>query len=163
MPDKVRKDLCSRNDIGIEMYEDLVTQRIISGAVNLWAPVKKARLQMWKCSAKKMRVTSGNKSVELQEDRSLFARMVVFSRARPGINSKEAVGKHEFSVVPQSLFPADGSMLHSPKSSLMKSLKIFQTIHSKQQHKNQCNLNHHTELQLWMQWLSYRCWKSQSG
>ena len=123
MPNQVRKDLCSRNDIGTEMFEGLVTQRIISVAVNLWAPMKKTRLQMWKCSAKRMKVTSGNKSVELQEDRSLFARMVVVSRARPGINVKELVGKHEFSVVLQSLIAPDGSMLHSLKSSLMKILE----------------------------------------
>ena len=121
MPGQVRKDLCSRNDIGTEMFEDFVTQRIISGAVN--KPMKKARFQIWKCSAKRMKVTSDNKSVELQEDRSLFARMVVVFSVRPGINVKEAVGKHEFSVVSRSLFAADGSMLHSPESSLMMVLE----------------------------------------
>ena len=34
-------------------------------------------------------------SVELNEDRSLFARMLVVCKSRPDINVKESIGKHE--------------------------------------------------------------------
>jgi len=34
--------------------------------------------------------------VELKDDRSLFARMLIVARSRPEINLKESIGKHEF-------------------------------------------------------------------
>ena len=62
--------------------------------------------------------------MELKEDRSLFARMLVVCKSRPDINLKESIGKYEFSVVPRSLFAADGTMLHcSMKSKLMTFLE----------------------------------------
>ena len=65
-------------------------------------------------------MTAADKVVELQEARSLFARMMTVCKSRPEVNIKEAVGHYEFSVVPRSLFAADGTMLHcSSKSTLM--------------------------------------------
>ena len=62
--------------------------------------------------------------MELKEDRSLFARMLVVCKSTPNINLKESIGKYEFSVVPRSLFAADGTMLHcSMKSKLMTILE----------------------------------------
>lgn len=44
-------------------------------------------------------------------------------KARPEIDTKEAVGEYEFSIVPRSMFSADGTMLHcSSKSTLMNIL-----------------------------------------
>ena len=65
-----------------------------------------------------------NKVIELKEDRSLFARMSLVAKSRPGIDIKEAVGEFEFNVVPTSMFSPDGSMLHcSCKSDLMAILE----------------------------------------
>ena len=62
--------------------------------------------------------------IELKEDRSLFARMMMVCKARPEIDIKEAVGEYEFSIVPRSMFAANGTMLHcSPKSTLMNILE----------------------------------------
>ena len=62
--------------------------------------------------------------MELKEDQSLFARLLLVSRSRPEINLEDAVGRHEFSVVPRSMFAADGEMLHChTKSNLMVSLE----------------------------------------
>ena len=42
---------------------------------------------------------------------------------------KEGIGKHDFSVVPRSLFAPDGSMLHCPmKNSLMNILEKLPTV-----------------------------------
>ena len=42
----------------------------------------------------------------------------------PGIDMKETVGQYEFSIVPRSLFAADGTMLHcASKSKLMSILE----------------------------------------
>ena len=62
--------------------------------------------------------------MELKEDRSLFARMMLACKSRPEIDIKDAIGTYEFSVVPRSLFAADGTMLHcSQKSVLMEILE----------------------------------------
>ena len=124
MPDEVQDDLCSQSEIGRMMFDVFVAERIKTGKTNLWFPMKKRRLNTWKCFGKSIRVKSGEQVVELKEDRSLFARMLVVSKSRPDINLKESIGKYEFSVVPRSLFAADGTMLHcSIKSKLMTILE----------------------------------------
>ena len=41
-------------------------------------------------------------------------------KSRPDINLKDAIGEHQFAVVPRSMFAADGYMVHcSMKSSLL--------------------------------------------
>ena len=49
--------------------------------------------------------------MEPKEDRTFFARMLVVCKSRPDINLKESICKYEFSVVPRSLFAADGILL----------------------------------------------------
>ena len=99
-------------------------ERVQSGKVNLWSPMKKRKLLTWKTSAKVVKVTVADKIVELQEDRSLFARMMMVCKSRPEIDIKETVGQYEFSIVPRSLFAADGTMLHcASKSNLMSILE----------------------------------------
>ena len=52
--------------------------------------------------------------------------MMVVCKSRPEINLKEAIGQYEFSVVPRSLFAADGTMRHC---SMMSSLiTIFEKL-----------------------------------
>ncbi|KAL9981410.1 hypothetical protein ACROYT_G010111 [Oculina patagonica] len=71
-----------------------------------------------------MKVSSAGQIVELQEDRNLFARMMVICKSRPEIDIQEAVGTYEFTVVQRSMFATDGEMLHCPtKSSLMPILE----------------------------------------
>ena len=65
-----------------------------------------------------------NKVVGLQEDRCLLARIIMVSKSRTEINIAEAVEVYEFSLVPQSLFASDGSMLRcSTKSALMNAIE----------------------------------------
>ena len=60
------------------------------------------------------------KVIELTEDRALFGRMVIITKSRPELKIKGIIGEFESSVVPRSLFAADGSMHHcSSKSHLM--------------------------------------------
>ena len=82
--------------------------------------MKKKQLKTWRIAAKKVKLTARCKIVEPQEDRSLFARMLVVAKSISEINLRETVGK--FSLVPRALFAADGiaTILHcSSKSSLM--------------------------------------------
>ena len=74
--------------------------------------MKKRKLLTWKSTGQKTKVKLNNAIVELQEDRSLFARMMMVRQTRPEINLQEAIGVHEFTVMPRALFAADGTMLH---------------------------------------------------
>ena len=62
-------------------------------------------------AGKKVKVRDESNTIELSEDRSLFARMMVVCKSRPDIDIKEAVVTYEFFVVPRSLFAADGTLL----------------------------------------------------
>ena len=65
-----------------------------------------------------------SKDVELQEDRNVFAQLMMVSKSFPEIDIGEAIGQHEFSVILRSLFANDGTMFHcSMKSALMSILE----------------------------------------
>ena len=100
----------------------LVTERIQKGNENLWLPMKKHCLLTWKSTCKKTNVTVNKTIVELQEDQCLFARMMVVCQSRPEINLQDAIGTYEFSLVPRSLFAADGTMFHCSTKSVLMSL-----------------------------------------
>ncbi|KAK3750703.1 hypothetical protein QZH41_005743 [Actinostola sp. cb2023] len=77
MSEKVKNDLCQQSDIGRVLFETFVKDRIHSNKVNLWSPMKKRKLLTWKDSGKVLKVSGMDKVIELQEDRSLFARLMV--------------------------------------------------------------------------------------
>jgi hypothetical protein len=90
--------------------------------------MKKRKLQTWKTVGKKIKIVGTTQTVELREDRNLFARMLLVCKSRPQIDIKEAVGTCEFTVVPRSMFAVDGSMMHcSLKSALMH---ILEKLHA---------------------------------
>ena len=124
MPEKVNNDLCNESTIGRQLFEEFVTNRIRSANVNVWDTMKKTKLHTWKTTGKRVKINTGDKIVELKEDRKLFTRMLLVSKSRPNINLEETIGRHELSVVPRSMFAADGTMLHCHvKSNLMAILE----------------------------------------
>lgn len=128
MPDVVRKDVVTEPEIGKNLAETFVAERLTSGNVNLWSPMKKRQLKTWRSASKKMKMKAGDTIVELQEGRSLFARMLVISKSRSEINLRETIATYEFSVVPRAMFAADRTMLHcSTKSNLMAILEKLPT------------------------------------
>ena len=85
--------------------------------------MKKRKLQTWKSNRKVIKVKTVERVVELKEDRSLFAHLMMVSKSRPDIDIKEAIGLYEFTV-PRALFDSDGIMMHcSCKSMLMHILE----------------------------------------
>ena len=99
MPETVNKDLGKQSEIGQRLFDCFLKERVQSGKVNLWSPMKKRKLLTSKTTAKAVKVTAPDKIVELQEDRSLFASMMMVCKSRPQINIKETVGQYEFSIV----------------------------------------------------------------
>ena len=78
MPERVKKDLCEQRKIGSQLLDFFVKDRIQSGKENLWSPMKKWKLLTRKNIGKILKVKAADKVLELQEDRSLFARKKVF-------------------------------------------------------------------------------------
>jgi len=91
-PENVKKDLSEQSTIGKELFNNFVKERIQSAEHSIWSPMKKRKLLTWKSTGKTLRVATQDKVIELKEDRSLFARMMVVCKSRPEIDIKEAVG-----------------------------------------------------------------------
>jgi len=131
MPDIVRTYVVSEPEIGNNLAKTFIAECLTSGKVNLWSLMKKRQLKTWRSAGMKMKITAGDKIVELQEDRSLFGRMLVISKSRTEINlreTRETIATCEFSIVPRAMFAADGTMLHcSTKSNLMAILEKLPT------------------------------------
>ena len=73
---------------------------------------------------KSTKVKIGDQTMELREDRGLFARMLIVANSRPVMSLEASIGKYELSVVPRALFSADGLMNHcSDKSQIMTILE----------------------------------------
>lgn len=126
MPNETKTDLCDIDSKGNKQFTLFTEERLKSNAVNFWAPLKKVSLKTWKDSVRKTNVKLGDKVVELKEDRGLFARMLIVANSRQDVNIEEVISTYELSVVPRSMFSADGQMNHcSDKSSLMKILETL--------------------------------------
>ena len=67
-------------------------------------------------------VSLKDKVVELQQDRNVFARLMMVAKSRPEIDIRLAIGQLEFSVVPRSLFANDGTMFHCSMKSTLTSI-----------------------------------------
>ena len=116
--------MCNQSVIGQTLFDMFVKERIQSEKVNLWSTMKKRKLCTWKTNAKNVKVSTEEKVIELREDRSLFAWMMMVCERHPDIYIKEKIGLYEFALIPRSLFAPDGSMLHcSSKSALMTILE----------------------------------------
>ena len=122
--EKTKKDLVQQSEMGQKLFSSFVEDRVKSGKINLWAVMKKRKLQTWKSNGKVIKVKKEERVLELKEDRSLFARLMMVCNSRLDIDIKEAIGLYEFTVVPRSLVTSDGTMMHcSCKSRLMHILE----------------------------------------
>ena len=92
--------------------------------------MKKRKLQTWKSNEKVIKVKTVERVVELKEDRSLFARLMMVCRIRPDIEIKEAIGLYEFTVVPRPLFASDGTMMHCSCKRLLMHILEKQSVES---------------------------------
>jgi len=73
--------------------------------------MKKVELKTWKSARKSVKHKMADQVVELKDDRSLFARMLIVARSRPEINLKVSFGQHEFTSLPWTLFTVSGELI----------------------------------------------------
>lgn len=120
----IQRDIETLEQNGSDKFDEFVESRLKTKSTNFWDPMKKLSLKTWKTSLNETKLKVGDKTVELKEDRGLFARMLIVANSRPEISLEDTIGTYELSVVPRALFAADGSMHHcSEKSQLMAILE----------------------------------------
>ena len=124
VPENVQNDLANIEKIGSQKLDEFLESRLKTQRRNVWDPMTKVSLNTWKNSIKSTKVKVGDQTMELKEDRGLFARMLIVANSRPEMSLEATIGKYELSVVPRALFSADGLMNHcSDKSQLMTILE----------------------------------------
>ena len=123
IPDEFVAQILNIDSIGQKLYEDFVSERI-NGDISLWAPVKKEKHLMYLSGNKNHSVKVRDKAVDLKETKDLYGRLMVLARSNRDIDQKQAIGEHEFTLTPRSLFAPDGTVLPcSDKSKLIHSLQ----------------------------------------
>ena len=133
--ENVKQDLCKQSTIGQTLFTNFVNDRIKQGKVSIWIPMKKRKLLTWKTTGKVLNVAAQDKTVELKEDRSLFAIMMMICKIRPEIDIKGGcrnvrdLSSSKLNVCPR------GTMLHcSSKSNLMDILGTMERMLQESQH-----------------------------
>ena len=104
----VQKDIETLEQKGSETFDEFIESRLKTRNTNFWDSMKKLSLKTWKSSLKETKIKVGDKTVELKEDRGLFARMLIVANSRPEISLENTIGTYELSVVPRALFASDG-------------------------------------------------------
>ena len=104
-------DILRRDEIGQQMFESFVTERLTEGKFSVWDKMTKKKLGTFKTANAITEFQKGDKVVKIKEERGMLQRFLVISRSRPKLNLKDCIGKYEFGVVPRSLFASDGSLL----------------------------------------------------
>lgn len=111
MNETVANDILWRDEIGQQMFECFVTERLTEGKLSVWDKMTKKKLGTYKSGNASTEIRVGDKVVKIKEERALLQRCIVISRKRPELDLKECIGTYEFGVVPRSLFASDGSLL----------------------------------------------------
>ena len=80
MPNQEKKQQINMGQNLFEVFDRIQTEK-----VNIWRPIQKRKLQTWKKAGKKIKIISATETVELREDRNLFARMMPVCKTCPQI------------------------------------------------------------------------------
>jgi len=136
---------------------------INTNEVTIWARMQKFQLKTWKCARKSVKHKLADQLVELKDDGSLFARMLIVARSRHEINLKDSVGDHKFTSIPRALFYVSGELL--PRANLCTYLKSCQPkLASLSQRMSMTLLHCHPGRQLsLMGWRLSRQWVNHVG
>ena len=104
-------DILEIERIGEDMYDRFIEERKPDGSKNIWDTMTKRKLTTFRSLTMCVKLKIKDKVLNLREERGLMTRLLVISRSRTGIDISELFAKHEFSVVPHSLFDNEGKML----------------------------------------------------
>jgi len=111
MNESVTNDILCRDEIGQQVFEDFVTERLTEGKLSVFEKITQKKLGIFKSANVSTEIRVGDKMVKIKEERGLLQCFILICRCRPELDLKECIGTYEFGVVPQSLFASDGSLL----------------------------------------------------
>ena len=100
MPDNVVHDMSNWDDIGHKEYIKFVEECVSEGKFNIWSRMQKIKIHTWKAAQKVVKHKLASQFIELKEDCSLFAHMLVVARSQPEIDLKDVIQAYEFSSLP---------------------------------------------------------------
>ena len=125
VPDEFVEHILNANDIRQKMYEDFVTERI-NGNISPWAKVTKVGNTMFMSGNTTTTFKLRDKTVDIKDTKNLYGRLMTLAKSTRDIDPKGAIGNHEFTLTPRSLFSTDGSMLRcTDKSQLIRLLEML--------------------------------------
>ena len=125
LPEQVTADIMKALAAGSEAYQNFTTERIV-GDVSLWERMRRMKLKNWTSAGQRSEVKVRRETIELKENRSLFARLALAAVSRPEIDMADSIGTYEFSCISRALFATDGSLLPcTGKSQLMNILEEY--------------------------------------
>ena len=101
IPEKYVSQILNMDDSEQKLYEDYVAERI-NGKISLWEPVKKQNNKMYMSSNKKLAVKIHDKTVDLQETKNLYGRLMVLARSSRDIDQKHCFNNYEFTLRPRA-------------------------------------------------------------
>ena len=118
--EQAQKDLLNVYAVGEEKLKEFLDKRVQRGDVDYFAPIKASKLATF-YNQKRGKTALQAKAAIQASDRSLFARLLVISRARP--LDLELILSHPLCAVSVPLASADGSMSKTNKSALMQNIE----------------------------------------
>ena len=114
IPEAVKPDILRYPEKGQAAHEAFVADRLMTGShQSIWDPMKKMKLKNFSNWTQKTKVKFGDKVIKLREDRQFLGRCLIIQESRPELVPRLAdmIGNYELSVVPRSIFAADGTLL----------------------------------------------------
>ena len=88
MSEEIKNDFCQQSETGRKLFNTFVDERLETGKVNFWLTMRKMKLKTWPSSCKVIKMKAAVKVVELKEDRSLFAQLMMICKSRPEVDIK---------------------------------------------------------------------------
>ena len=139
MPVTVKEAVLECDQIGHNLFNNFVKERIVERKLSVWSPMKKANLQTWKTTREKKKSKTASGVVSLKDDRALWARFLVVVLSRPEIDLKESTSEFELAAFRRALFNSDGDLRHFVgKSKLMSILKSSLPDQRPDQEEDRC-------------------------
>ena len=92
MTETATNDIIQRDEIGQQMFEGFVNERLTEGKLSVWDKMSKKKLKTFKSANAMAKIRIGDKLVKIKEERGLLQRFIVISRSRPELDLKECIG-----------------------------------------------------------------------
>ena len=81
MTETATKDIIQRDELGQQMFEDFVKERLTEGKLSVWDKMTKKKLKTFKSANATTDIKIGDKMVKIKEERGLLQRFIVISRS----------------------------------------------------------------------------------